>query len=608
MAWSGRHAGPHGSGAELEEFRGWRSFVHLARELKLARLIRLVYPYRWRASGALVAMVVVTLSGLTYPYLMKIAIDSGILKKDMHVIDQVIAAVLVVAVVNLVGSYLQTYLVSWVGERAILDLRRQLFAHIQKLSLDFFSRQKTGWIVSRLTNDVDAVDQLVTDGVVSLVTNSLTLVGAAVLLFVLDWRLALATLTILPALLVATLVFRTRSARSYARVRNTVGDVNAHLQESISGMRVIQAFRREQSDYDRLVAVNEEYRKVNMQTVVQSGVYFPVVEFLSAVGIVIVLWFGGYLVSHQAIEIGVLVAFIGYLSSFFDPLQQLSQLYNTFQASMAAVQKIYTVLDTDPDLLDAPDAHPLPDVRGEVRFDHVTFAYDQGVDVLHDLDFTLPAGAAVALVGTTGAGKSTMIKLLARFYDPGEGAVLIDGHDLRRVTMKSLREQLAVVPQEAYLFSGPIVDNIRFGRPEASLEEVQRVARIVGAHDFIAELPDGYETDVAEGGSALSTGQRQLVSFARALLADPRVLILDEATSSVDAESERRISRAMEVLFSGRTSVIVAHRLSTVRYADQILVVDDGRIVERGTHDELMGTGGRYAQLYAEWEETGLAV
>ena len=608
MAWSGRSAGPHGSGAELEEFRGWRSFVHLARELKLARLIRLVYPYRWRAIGAIVAMVVVTLSGLTYPYLMKIAIDSGILKKDMHVIDQVIAAVLVVAVVNLVGSYLQTYLVSWVGERAILDLRRQLFAHIQKLSLDFFSRQKTGWIVSRLTNDVDAVDQLVTDGVVSLVTNSLTLVGAAVLLFVLDWRLALATLTILPALLVATLVFRTRSARSYARVRNTVGDVNAHLQESISGMRVIQAFRREQSDYDRLVAVNEEYRKVNMQTVVQSGVYFPVVEFLSAVGIVIVLWFGGYLVSQQAIEIGVLVAFIGYLSSFFDPLQQLSQLYNTFQASMAAVQKIYTVLDTDPDLLDAPDARPLPDVRGEVRFDHVTFAYDQGVDVLHDLDFTLPAGAAVALVGTTGAGKSTMIKLLARFYDPGDGAVLIDGHDLRRVTMKSLREQLAVVPQEAYLFSGPIVDNIRFGRPEASLEEVQRVARIVGAHDFIAELPDGYETDVAEGGSALSTGQRQLVSFARALLADPRVLILDEATSSVDAESERRISRAMKVLFSGRTSVIVAHRLSTVRYADQILVVDDGRVVERGTHDELMGTGGRYAQLYAEWEESGLAV
>jgi ABC-type multidrug transport system fused ATPase/permease subunit len=304
----------------------------------------------------------------------------------------------------------------------------------------------------------------------------------------------------------------------------------------------------------------------------------------------------------------VLVGFIGYLNSFFDPLQQLSQLYNTFQASMAAVQKIYTVLDTDPDLQDSPDAVALPDVRGEVRLDHVTFGYDADHPVLHDIDLTLAAGETVALVGATGAGKSTVIKLLARFYDPTEGAVLVDGHDLREVTMASLREQLAVVPQEAFLFSGSVMDNIRFARPSADAEEVKRVARIVGVHDFVTSLPDGYETDVQEGGSALSTGQRQLVSFARALLADPRILILDEATSSVDAESERRIDRAMEVLFSGRTSVIVAHRLSTVRYADDIIVVDAGRIVERGTHDELVAAGGRYAGLYAEWEATGEAV
>jgi ABC-type multidrug transport system fused ATPase/permease subunit len=329
---------------------------------------------------------------------------------------------------------------------------------------------------------------------------------------------------------------------------------------------------------------------------------------MSAAGTVIVLWYGGWLVSGAALEIGVLVAFIGYLASFFDPLQQLSQLYNTFQASMAAVQKIFAVLDTEPDMLDADHAVPLPDVAGDLELRGVTFGYDAGTAVVHDVSFAVPAGRTVALVGATGAGKSTLVKLLARFYDPQEGAVLIDGHDLRDVTTRSLREQLAVVPQEAFLFSGSVLANIRFARPSADPDEVKRVARIVGAHDFITALPDGYETEVQEGGGGLSTGQRQLISFARALLADPKVLILDEATSSVDAESERRIERAMDVLFSGRTSVIVAHRLSTVRYADEILVVDTGRIVERGTHDELLATGGRYAELYREWEATGQAL
>jgi ABC-type multidrug transport system fused ATPase/permease subunit len=608
MATSSRHAGPHGSGATLEDMRGWRTFLHLASELKLSRLARLAYPYRRRAALSIVAMVVVTLSGLAGPYLLSVAIDKGIKPKDLDVLTWVIVAFLAISLVNLGASYLQTYLTSWVGEHVILDLRRQMFAHLQKLSLDFFSRQKTGWIVSRLTNDIDALDQLVTDGVTSLVTNSLTIIGASVFLLLLDWRLALATLTVMPLLLIATLWFRSRSARAYAEVRNKIGDVSAHLQESISGVRVLQAFRREQSDYEQLDEANAAYRDVNMRTVVQSGLFFPFVDFLAAAGTIIVLWYGGYLITGGTLQVGVLVAFIAYLNSFFDPLQQLSQLYNTFQASMAAVQKIYTVLDTEPDMLDAPDAVDLPETHGEVVLRDVTFGYDAEKPVLHDVDLTIPAGKTVALVGATGAGKSTVIKLLARFYDPQAGAVLVDGKDLRGVTQRSLREQLAVVPQEAFLFSGSVIDNIRFARPSASDDEVKRVARIVGVHDFVEELPDGYDTEVQEGGSGLSTGQRQLISFARALLADPRILILDEATSSVDAESERRIERAMEVLFSGRTSIIVAHRLSTVRYADEIVVVDDGRIIERGTHDQLVATGGRYAGLYRDWEATGLAL
>ena len=528
----------------------------------------------------------------------------------MGVVNKVIVAFFAVAVINLVSSYLQTYLVSWVGERVILDLRRQLFAHIQKLSLDFFSRQRTGWIVSRLTNDIDALSQLVTDGVVSL-DHQLADPGrrrrvhASSSTGVWRWRRSPSC----RGLAVATLVFRTHSARSYALVRNRVGDVSAHLQESIAGVRTLKTFRREKSDYDKL---RDRQRRLPRGQLAHRGAERLLLPRRSSSSRPSA-WSScsGSAATWQAAERAA-----GRRARRLHRLPV--ELLRPAAAALAALQHLpvvdgrraedLTVLDTDPDLVDAPDAAPLRDVRGEVRFEGVSFSYDEGTEVLHDLGFTVPAGTTVALVGTTGAGKSTIVKLLARFYDPSAGVVRLDGHDLRTVTMKSLREQLAVVPQEAYLFSGPIIDNIRFGRPEAKLEEVQRVARIIGAHEFIEELPDGYETDVAEGGGALSTGQRQLVSFARALLADPRVLILDEATSSVDAASEREISRAMEVLFSGRTSVLVAHRLSTVRYADQILVVDAGRIVERGTHDELIARRGRYAQLYEEWEEKGLPV
>ena len=461
--------------------------------------------------------------------------------------------------------------------------------------------------MSRLTNDIDALDQLVTDGVTSLVTNSLTFVGAIVFLFILDWRLALATLAIMPFLIAATLVFRASRRVAYALVRNRIGDVSAHLQESISGVRVLKAFRREQSDYEQLDVANAAYRDVNYRTVVQSGLYFPFVEFMSASALVIVLWYGGSLVTGEALQVGVLVAFIGYLSSFFDPLQQLSQLYNTFQSSMAAVQKIYTVLDTD--------ARHAGRARrggaagggreGRVPRRHVRLRRRAAGTARHRLRAAVRQDDRPRR-GDRG-GQVDHHQAACPLLRPHRGRRPDRRPRPARRHPASLRDQLAVVPQEAFLFSGSVLDNIRFARPTASEDEVKRVARIVGVHDFVESLPDGYETEVQEGGSALSTGQRQLVSFARALLADPRILILDEATSSVDAESERRIERAMEVLFSGRTSVIVAHRLSTVRYADEILVVDDGRIVERGTHDQLVSGDGRYAALYREWEETGQA-
>lgn len=606
-AASHRGHSPQRSGASAEDLRGWRAMLHLTRELRLARLARLARPYRRRASLSILAMIVVTVSSLSVPYLLKVAIDSGITQGNLRVLSWVIVAFIAVSLLNLGASYVQTYLTSWVGSHVIDDLRRQLFGHIQKLSLDFFTHQKTGWIVSRLTNDIDALDQLVTDGVTSLVTNSLTLIGAVVFLFVLDWRLALATLTIAPPLLAATLVFRSRSAHAYAVVRNRIGDVSAHLQESISGIRTVAAFRREQEDCERLAAANGAYRAANMRTVIQSGVFFPFVELISAIAVIIVLWYGGWLIDGGGLQIGVLVAFIGYLNSFFDPLQQLSQLYNTFQAAMAAVKKVYTILDTEPDLIDSPDAVDLPPIRGEAQLLNVTFGYRADAPVLHDVSIVIPAGKTIALVGATGAGKSTVVKLLARFYDPDGGAVLIDGHDLRDVTTQSLRAQLAVVPQEAFLFSGSVLDNIRFARPVADLAEVERVARMVGLHDSVMALPSGYDTDVQTGGSALSTGQRQLLSFARALLADPRILILDEATSSVDRETERQVERAIAEIRRGRTTVIVAHRLSSIRDADEIVVLADGRVVEQGTHDKLLTLHGRYAEYYAEWSDPSQA-
>jgi ABC-type multidrug transport system fused ATPase/permease subunit len=488
-----------------------------------------------------------------------------------------------------------------VGERVLADLRERLFSHLQRLSLGFFERNRAGAVISRLTNDVEALDQLVTEGMTTLLQNTLTLTGSAIILFLLDWRLALATLAVFPLMSIATSIFRRRSARAYARVRERLGSVTATLQEDVSGMRVVQAFTREEKNEANFRHVNQEYRSANYETVVLNAYYFPFVDFLSSAATAVVLGFGGYLVFDGSLTIGTLFAFIGYLTNFFDPVQQLSQLYNTFLAAVAALDKIIDVMDEEPEVLDRPGASELPPIDGRVAFERVHFGYGEGPDVLHDIVLEVAPGTTVALVGHTGAGKSTMAKLLARFYDPREGRITIDGHDLRDVTQESLRRQLGIVPQEGFLFAGTVHENIAFGRSDASAEEIAAAARAVGAHEFVLKLEDGYETEVGERGARLSLGQRQLVAFARALLADPRILILDEATSSVDIGTERRIAAALDRLLAGRTAFVIAHRLSTIRSADVIVVLDDGRIVEQGTHDELIARRGRYFALYGEW-------
>jgi ATP-binding cassette subfamily B protein len=582
-------------GSKVDDW-SWRSTRR-----RLAVLGRLTAPYKTRTILSVFALLAATATALAPPFLSKYAVDYGIREHDLTALTWIVVFFLLAGLANWGMSYLQTYLTGWVGERILADLRNKLFGHLQRLSLGYFERNRAGVIISRLTNDVEALDQLVTDGVTSLVQNTLTLVGTAILLFVLDWKLALATLAVIPFMAVATVIFRVRSTRAYRAVRERLGLLTATLAEDIAGMRMVQAFTREQQNIENFRAVAERYRDSNMQTVVLNGWYFPFVDLLSSVALAVVLGYGGHLYFQGSVTLGTLFAFMLYVQNFFDPVQQLSQLYNTFLSATAALDKIMDVLEEEPQVVDSPGAIALPEVQGHVRFDDVRFSYGTGPEVLHGLDLDVPPGTTVALVGHTGAGKSTIAKLLARFYDPTSGRITIDDHDLREVTQESLRHQLGIVPQEGFLFAGTVTENIAFGRPDAAPEDVVRAAQAVGAHDFIMRLEDGYETQLQERGSRLSLGQRQLVALARALLADPRILILDEATSSVDIGTERKIEQALRLLLAGRTAFIIAHRLSTIRDADLIVVLEYGQIVEQGSHDELMERRGLYTSLYGDW-------
>jgi ABC-type multidrug transport system fused ATPase/permease subunit len=576
------------------------------RSRKLRHLVTLLRPYRGRVLLTLIALLLATATALVPPYLAGKAVDA-ISDQDSGHLTVLLVAFLGAALVNWGATYVQTYFINWVGQRALQDLRVQIFAHLQRLSIGFYSRNKAGVLISRMTNDVQALDQLVTEGMQTLFSSTLTLLGITVILIVLDPGLALVTFLTFPLLLIGSVIFRLASSGAYRLTRERIAQVTAYLQETLSGVRIVRAFGQERRHRTRFAELNDQHREANMRTVYLNAAYFPAVELLSAVATAAILIYGGNQVIDGNVSIGVLVSFVFYLQSFFDPIQSLSQLYTTYQAGMAALDKIFELLDEEPEIADRPDAIELPRLRGDIEFDDVTFSYGDREPALCDVSLHVPPGQTVALVGATGAGKSTLAKLVARFYDPDHGRVLVDGHDLREVTEHSLRSQLGIVPQESFLFSGTIGENIGFGRPGADEADIRAAAAAVGADTFIERLPEGYDTEVGERGGHLSAGQRQLVAFARAAAADPRILVLDEATSNVDVRTESQIEHGLRRLLAGRTALVIAHRLSTIQGAGRIVVLAGGRIAEQGTHDELIEAGGAYARLYRDWADQAAA-
>lgn len=579
----------------------------------LRRLLAYLKPFRVQLGYILVLVIISATAQALGPYLIGQAIDGAISNGDLGQLNRDMLLLFTSYIVLVIANRSQFIAIGSVGQRTLASMRSQIFSTIQKLSLRFFDRQPAGDLMSRLSNDTDVLNQLFSQGLIQIIGSLFGLSGIIIAMLLLDWRLALASFVIIPLMLLMTNVFARMSRRAFRRARESLGEVSSDIQEEIAGVKVAQAFNRTDLNVQQFEQRNAANRDANVTATAVTSAFTPAIDILSTVATVIVAGYGGYLAIQGQATVGVVIAFLTYVQQFFRPIQAIASFYTTAQASLAAAERIFELIDTPLDLTDAPDAIEMPAIKGEVRFEHVWFSYGERPSSsqseksaadwreqaeLKDISLLAEPGQTIAIVGPTGAGKTTLVNLIGRFYDVNEGQVLIDGIDLRKVTRASLRSQMGIVLQDSFLFAGTIMENLRYGRLDASDEEVEAAAKAAHAHDFIMRLPKGYQTEIGERGGTLSQGQRQLLGIARAILADPRILILDEATSSIDTRSEVLIQKALKTLLRGRTSFVIAHRLSTIRDADQVLVMQQGRIVECGTHNELLEQAGLYADLY----------
>ena len=594
---SGSGMGPRNAMESFAEGDGKRGQVFNQRVV--TRMLVYLRPYTKMMALAFVAMLADSALTLLVPYLLKITVDTYISQGDQAGLIRISLLTAGTFLGLYIANRVQQYLLSLVGQRMLANIRRDLFFHLQELSLGYHDTHIVGVTVSRVMNDVATINDLLSQGIITLIGDLFVLVGIIVVMLIMNLRLALLTFTVLPLMLLVTIWFSRHARVAFRKTRSSVAKVVGGLAEDIAGVRVIQAFGQEDTTQENFSAVNEINRDANISAMSLSFIFLPAIEFLGILATAIVLWFGGRAVSSGTVTLGVLVAFLSYVTRFFDPVQELSRMFTTLQTAMAGGEQVVNLLDTLPEVLDRPEAVELPVIVGQVKFEHVSFRYRPELpEVLHDICLEIQAGQTVALVGPTGAGKTSIGNLIARFYDVTEGAVLIDGIDVRTVKQRELHRQIGLVPQDSFLFSGSIADNIRFGRPEASDEEVERAAKLANADEFVMAKPEGYKTRIQEGASNLSVGQRQLICIARAILTAPRILVMDEATSNVDSMTESLIQDALRKLLQERTAVVIAHRLSTIRNADLICVVQDGQIVEQGKHEALMDKAGVYAALY----------
>ncbi len=571
---------------------------HVSDRALVEKMLHYVTGFKRRAFALVAVVLLSTLLNLLPPALFTFAIDRYISALDLSGLMMLSIVLVGLYVSTFLAQYAQTYLIEWLGHKIEYEMRMDMFRHLQKLSLSYYANREVGGIVSRITNDINAITELISSGVVNAIVDVVTLVGIVAIMLWMNAWLSLITFTVIPMILTFMFFWGRRVRRVYRETRKTIASVSAKIEESVSGMKEIQSFSREKNTQKDFQRVNTSNMTANVEASRVMSAFWPAIGFFSAVGNSLVLWFGGSAVISGAITIGILFGFMSYITRFFMPIQDLSMFWNNVQSAMAAAERVFELIDTEVEVKEKPNAAKIPRIKGEIAYSNVTFGYNPAQPIISSVDLTVKPNSTVAIVGPTGVGKTTMTNLLYRFYDPQAGQITVDGYDVRDVELASLRGQMAIVLQDPLLFSGTVRENIKYGRPSALDREVEEVAKAVGAHDFIVNLPEGYETDVGERGNRLSVGQRQLISLARALLTDPRILILDEATSSIDPYTELIIKQALEKVLKNRTSIVIAHRLSTVRNADVIVVLENGKIAEMGSHEELLRKGGLYNRLY----------